>query len=259
MSMLHKPNLYNGLLPWRDRRVMSERNDPSRKPAREFEDAKRSYRRADHVVFQSERVKNLFEEKVRAKSTIIRNPISVTCFADPVPAKKIVTVGRYTQQKNHDMLIRAFARFAGDHPGYTLHLYGEGELNGKLRALIDELGLAEKVFLEGFKDDIHQHIRDAKMFVLSSDYEGMSNALMEAMMMGLPCISTACTGSDELLTDGQTGLLVPVGDEQAFAGAMGRLADDEALCGRLARNAQMLSLSFEKEYVVRAWERILFR
>ena len=62
---------------------------------------------------------------------------------------------------------------------------------------IEARGLQKAVFLEGFKDNIHEHTRNARMFVLSSDYEGMSNALMEAMMMGLPCISTNCTGSDE--------------------------------------------------------------
>ena len=259
ISMLYKPNLYNGFIRWKDRRVMSERNDPSRKPAREFEDAKKSYRRADHIVFQSEKVKALFSKQVQAKSSIIRNPIRVTCFADPVPAKKIVTAGRYTEQKNHALLIRAFALFYQEHPSYTLHLYGSGKLYEDMKELIGELGLEHAVFLEDFQDDIHEAIRDARMFVLSSDYEGMSNALMEAMMMGIPCISTACTGSEELLTDEETGLLVPVGDEKALAAAMGRLAEDEELCGRLRTSAQLLSLTFETDKVVRAWERILFR
>jgi glycosyltransferase involved in cell wall biosynthesis len=95
------------------------------------------------------------------------------------------------------------------------------------------------------------------MFVLSSDYEGMSNALIEAMMMGLPCISTACTGSDELIEDGVSGLLVPLGDEDALAEAMGCLADDPALRSSLSEGARLRSLDFALEDVIRAWERIL--
>ncbi len=258
ISMMHKPNLYNSRIRWRDRRIMSERNDPSRKPAKEYEDTKHSLLKADHVVFQSERVKQLFKDSIQAKSSIIRNPIHVTCFADRISQNRIVTVGRYIEQKNHVLLIRAFHVFWKSHPEYTLHLYGDGELYDELQSLIDELQLQDFVFLEGFQEDIHQHIRNAKMFVLSSDFEGMSNALMEAMMMGLPCISTSCTGSDELLEDGETGLLVPVGDVNALSDAMGRLADDKALCSRLREQAQLQSMEFEKEKVVRAWERILF-
>ena len=259
ISMLRRPNLYNSLIRWRDRRIMSERNDPSRKPEEEFKSAKRSYARADHVVFQSEHVKQLFSGKIQAKSTIIRNPVSVPCFADEIPEHRIVTVGRYTKQKNHGLLIRAFHRFRLSHPDYTLHLYGDGELRESLQTLIDELQLQDAVFLEGFRDDVHERIKNAKMFVLSSDYEGMSNALMEAMMMGLPCISTSCTGSDELIEDGKTGLLVPCGDADALAAAMGRVADDEELCKRLRDHAQLQCLDFELGRVARAWERIMFR
>ena len=259
ISMLQKPNQYNGLVRWRDRRIMSERNDPSRKPIEEFRDAKRSFARADYVVFQSVHVQKLFSEEIQAKSTIIRNPISVPCFADEIPEHRIVTVGRYTEQKNHELLIRAFHSFHFSHPDYTLHLYGDGTLRGRLQEQINELQLQDAVFLEGFRDDIHEQIKSAKMFVLSSDYEGMSNALMEAMMMGLPCISTDCTGSDELLEDGKTGLLVPCGDADALASAMNRVADDEELCRRLRDQAQLQSLDFELGRVVRNWERIMFR
>ena len=107
--------------------------------------------------------------------------------------------------------------------------------------------------------NIHEEIKEAEIFVLSSDFEGMSNALMEAMMMGLPCISTACTGSDELLKDGVNGLLTPVGDADALAKALSRLADNEKLRGTISKNAQLYSLDFEKEKVIRAWERIMFR
>ncbi len=227
--MLHKPNLYNAFIQCRDRRIMSERNSPSRKPVKEYKDAKKSFVKADLLVFQPERIQKLFSRDIQAKSIIIRNPIEVPCYADPDPKDRIVTVGRYIQHKNHALLIQAFKEFYKFHPSYTLHLYGDGELKEELQKLIYELNLQEAVFLEGFKRNIHEEIRNAKMLVLSSDYEGMSNTLMEAMMMGLPCISTNCTGSDELLENEANGLLVPVKDKEALTEAMSRIADVEEL------------------------------
>ena len=259
ISMLIKPNQYNAMIRWLDRRIMSERNDPLQKSPEEYEKSKGYYAKADLLVFQSRHVQSLYSKEIQAKSVIIRNPIGVPCYADPDPKDKIVTVGRYIGQKNHKLLIRSFSGFHQTHPTYTLHLYGDGELREELQHLIDELHLQDAVFLEGFKADIHTEIKNAKIFALSSDYEGMSNALMEAMMMGIPCISTACTGSDELLTDEETGLLVPVGDEAALASAMARLADDEELRKKLRGQAQLQSMEFEKETVIRAWERVMFR
>ena len=111
--------------------------------------------------------------------------------------------------------------------------------------------------LEGFRTDIHEAIRDAEMFVLSSDFEGQSNALIEAMLMGIACISTACTGSDELIHDGVDGLLVPVGDAQALARAMCRLDGDPTLRASIERNAMQRAWEFSTENIVRKWERIL--
>jgi glycosyltransferase involved in cell wall biosynthesis len=257
--MLIKPNQYNAIIRWMDRRIMSERNDPSRKPAKEYSDAKKCYSKADFVVFQSKHVQNLFSKEIQAKSTIIRNPVGVPCFADPFPANRIVTVGRYATQKNHKLLIQSFYIFHQTHTTYTLHLYGDGPLRNELQMLIEDLHLQNDVFLEGFKENIHEEISNAKMIVLSSDFEGMSNALMEAMMMGIPCISTSCTGSNELLNNEETGLLVPVGDKEALASAMCRMADDDELRNRLRDHAQLQSIEFEKEKIVLAWERILFR
>lgn len=117
------------------------------------------------------------------------------------------------------------------------YIYGEGELEEDLSALAGELGLADRVHFEGFREDVYEEMRDAEQFVMSSDFEGLSNALMEAMQMGLACISTDCTGSDELIEDGRDGLIVPVGDAEAMARAMCQLAEDPDLRRQIGRAA----------------------
>lgn len=97
------------------------------------------------------------------------------------------------------MLIQAFAEISPQNPDYQLIIYGEGPLRQELESLISNLHLDNKIFLPGFKKNIHELISDAEIFVLPSDYEGLSNALLEAMCMGIPCISTNVSGIDEVI------------------------------------------------------------
>lgn len=256
ISLLETPNKANALFGGK-RKVLCERNDPQQKSKSYYIRARFNYWLADYVVFQSRKVQEEFSKAIQRKSCIIPNPVSVTCHARTASSRKIVTAGRLHPQKNHAMLIRAFAAFHATHPLHTLHIFGDGKLKEDLLALVESLGLQHAVFFEGFCDDVHAAISDAEMFVLSSDYEGMSNALIEAMMMGLPCISTTCTGSDELITDGEDGLLVPVGSTDDLCQAMTRLADDAELRARLAYGARLRALDFRLEDVIRKWERIL--
>ena len=256
ISLLSMPNLLNAICKG-GRRIVCERNDPSQKPKRYQQKIAVSCKRAEYVVFQTEKVRRMFPEAVQQKSCVIPNPVEITCIAKPNAKKKIVTVGRLHPQKNYPLLLKAYSIFEATHPGYSLHMFGVGAQLDKLRELADALGVADSVIFEGFCPDVHEAISDAQMFVLSSDYEGMPNALIEAMMMGLPCISTACTGSDELIADGQNGLLVPVGDADSLAAAMGRLADNASLRAKLASNARIKALDFALDDVIRKWERIL--
>ena len=112
------------------------------------------------------------------------------------------------------MLIRAFAKIASKYPDYTLFIYGEGPLRRDLEILIKTLHLGNQVFLQGFKKNIHEFISDAEFFILSSDFEGLSNALLEAMCMGIPCITTNVSGIDEVIHDKINGVLVSPGDEE---------------------------------------------
>jgi glycosyltransferase involved in cell wall biosynthesis len=180
------------------------------------------YKKADGFVFQTEDAAKYFEGIIKCDSKIIPNPINPKFIKEPYKGereKNIVTVGRLESQKNQKMLIEAFGKIESKYPEYSLLIYGDGSKKEELQDLIKEKGLENKVILKGKIDDVENVIDKAKMFVLSSDYEGMPNALMEAMALGLPCISTDCPcgGPRYLMENGKSGLLVPVGNSDAMA------------------------------------------
>lgn len=237
--------------------IVSERNDIKKANAGlKFMLANFMYGKADAIVFQSERVKNYFSNKVKAKGTIILNPVRIGCEADLEPKHKIVNSGRLVPQKNQKMLIEAFSVFHKEHPEYSLFIYGDGELREALEKQIKELGLSDCAFLQGNVVNIHEKIADAEFFVLSSDYEGLSNSLLESMMMGIPCISTDCAGSDEIIRNSQNGILVPVGDQKALADAMSCMADHIELRRDISTQAKIDSAAFRYENVIRRWEEV---
>ena len=257
ISMLSVPNVLNSLTGTGDFRIVSERADPEVIGGRYMRCARLSMEGADHVVFQSRRVRDMFPARIQNKSSIILNPVSADVMASDVKEKKIVTAGRLENQKNHNMLIRAFGRFCESHPDHTLEIYGNGSLREELEELADRLRIADRVSIISFTPDWHEKIRNAEMFVLSSDFEGLSNALLEAMMMGVPCISTNCAGSDEVIQDRKNGLLVPVGDETALYEAMKELAEDGELRRNIAEQAVITSERFRTDNVIEQWVKLI--
>ncbi|WGT51482.1 glycosyltransferase [Thioclava nitratireducens] len=150
---------------------------------------------------------------------------------------RILSVGNFKPVKNHDLLLRAFAKL--DHPEARLMLLGRGQNEANLRALAQKLGVADKVIFAGFHSDPSRFYATADLFALSSDHEGFGNVIVEALSFGLPVVSTDCpSGPSEILQDGRFGYLVPVGDAQALASAMDAAlsapADAEALKRRAA-------------------------
>lgn len=217
---------------------------------------------ADGCVFQTSDAKSWFPEGLQKKSVIIMNQVNPKFFAIERTAapRDIVATGRLNPQKNHELLIRAFSRIAGK-TDENLRIYGAGELKEKLSELIDSLGLAERVFLCGASDDVPAVLADAKLFVMSSDYEGMPNSLLEALAAGLPCISTDCPcgGPREVIESGENGLLVPVKDEEKLAEAMLTLLKDEALAEKLAAEAGLRAEKFRPDAVFAQWREYIER
>lgn len=243
----------------KQRIIISERNDP-RSDGRSIVVRLAThilYPIANGIVFQTKWAQSCFSKRIQKKSVIIPNPIHVTTQALDKKEKKIVAVGRLVEQKNHSMLINAFKKILEDHQDYKLYIYGEGRLRVELKKQIHELELTKAVFLPGNVSNIHEKIADAEMFVLSSNYEGLSNALLEAMMIGIPCISTDCAGSNEVIEDNLNGLIVPVGGEQEIIKGIKLLISDENLRNNISQNARITASKFKANAITRKWEKII--
>jgi len=239
----------------KQRIVVSERNDPRFDRRGRLGDimTKLLYRLADTVVFQTKRSAEYFEKCHLKNTCIIYNPIDVDCRAENTVRHKIVNVGRLNGQKNQKMLIEAISDLKDKYPDISLHIYGEGDLRDELIAYINEKSASENVILEGMVTDVHNRISDAELFVLSSNYEGLSNALFEAMLMGLPCISTNC-GSEEFITDGVNGRITERGDAHRLADVIDQMLSHPEKARAMGKEAMKLSDVLSAEKVLSKWE-----
>lgn len=233
--------------------LVAERNSPDSCNVRKLRNW--AYRKADRITFQTPDGIAYFPKKIADKAVVIPNPIdaSVPERYEGVRSHRVVTAGRLHKQKNHILLLNAFADFVVQYDDYELHIYGEGELERELKAHAGKLGIADKVVWHGFCANVREEIRDARMFVLSSDFEGISNSMLEALAMGLPTISTDCPigGAKAYIEQDKSGILVPVGDRQALAQAMARVAMDDELTERLSVNAARIKDRYSVESVAR--------
>lgn len=211
---------------------------------------------ADGCVFQTEEAKKWFPKRLQRKSRVIMNQVDERFFqvTDAGENGYVMTAGRLTAQKNQALLIRSFAAIAGD-VEEELRIYGEGELRRSLEALIANLGMEGRIRLMGASDDMPAALAGCKLFVLSSDFEGMPNALLEAMAAGRCCVSTACPcgGPEAVIENGVSGLLVPVGAEEALSAAMRELLEDEKKRRALAAAAGERAEAFRPEAIFAHW------
>ncbi len=239
--------------------IVCDRNDPRKVPSNELLRKVRNflYRFATGVVLQTSNNKAYFSKKVQKRSTVIFNTVMVGDMAGAAlkaeKSPRIVSVGRLMAQKNQLMMLSAFAKIHADFPEYTLTVYGEGPMREQLEAKIAELGIADCVNLPGAQSNVYEYYADAELFVLSSDYEGMPNALAEAMCVGLPAVSTAVSGTEDLIRDGESGVVCPVGDEAAFEAAMRKMLSDDGLRKACAAEAVKVNDLLEREKIIGQW------
>lgn len=216
------------------------------------------YPKADGFVFQTEDAKNYFSKKIQQKSVIIPNPINENFMCKPFDGERekiIVTVGRLEKQKNHKMLINAFSQVSNKIPEYKLIIYGSGSLKEELEQLIKKLKLNNKVILAGQIDDVKDKIYKASLFVLSSNYEGMPNALIEAMALGLPCISTDCPcgGPRYLINNMENGVLVELNNENELAKNILNLIANPSLAKKIEEKASTSIKKLNPERINNKW------
>ena len=216
------------------------------------------YRLADKILVQTETIRKFFDGDLKERTTVIYNPVNLpkemVGKALQVPKhKKIVSVARLTPQKNNDVLIKAFARFSENHPNYTLTIYGIGGLGEELKQLAESLGVGQKVLMPGPSKTIHEDILNAEMMCLVSSREGMSNAMIESMCLGLPCICTKVSGAIDLIKDGENGILVNIRDKGALYEQMCRVADDKEFAKRIGREASHLYDILRTDRISKQW------
>ena len=170
-----------------------------------------------------------------------------------------VAVGRVDANKNHEMLIRAFAHIASDFPEYKLIIYGEGELRQSLIQLTHELKLKERIMLPGSVTDVAGSIYKASAFALTSYSEGMPNTLLEAMALGIPSISTDCPcgGPRDLIVNGENGLLVPPGDWKKMAENLHNLLTNKEYAKKMGEKASKVQEEFNPDMINQTWKKYL--
>ena len=244
----------------RKKLILSERNDPKNFPQSKSLRFIRliEYSISDEVVFQTKGAKEFFSGKIQNKSKVISNPLNNQIPERCTKSRKKVIVNwcRLAPQKNLDLLIDAFSKVVKKHPQYKLEIYGEGPEKEPLEKKIIKMGLSEKVFLKGYCNNIYDKVIDAAIFVSSSDYEGISNSMLEAIAMGIPSICTDCPagGARETIKNGINGILVPVRDEKKLVEAMERLIEDQDLARKISDEGIKLKDDLNIVSISKQWD-----
>ena len=260
LSFLPEPN-FKALLAsvgTKTKNIISIRNDPNEEYKSNLYKilARLLYRTADGIVFQTNDAKAWFSSGIQEKSSIIMNQVDDKFFkTEHLNDFSYVATGRLTKQKNYPLMIRAFSKMLKLYPNEILKIYGEGECFEELQGLIHELNAENNIFLMGRSNDIPAVLSEAKVFLLSSDYEGMPNGLLEALAVGVPCLSTNCPcgGPKMVIKDRTNGMLVPVKDEQSFYERLLELQESVELRNQIGRAAKQNAKNFASETVFKSW------
>lgn len=220
---------------------------------------------ADGIVLQTTQAKSFFSKSLQKKSIILPNPVN-PAFINRMQIsdrkKEIVTVGRIDQNKNQRMLVEAFLKIAEKYPEWSLHIYGKGEKEETaLKKMVGDSHLDKQIVFEGQVSDVASGIKDASIYVLPSKCEGMPNALMEAMVLGIAPIATDCPcgGPADLIINGENGILIPVDDGEELRKALIKLMDDEEYCKKIGKAASNIVKKIHPDIVNKQWENYLDR
>ena len=245
--------------------IYAERNAPEVEfPADAFERKRLigMISKINGVVLQTQDELDFYEGRLK-NAVVINNPVKANLPEPYIGERRKVVVNfcRIAEQKNLPLMINAFLEFHKAHPDYTIEIYGntveklEDELKEEYIKLISSLNANEYIKILPPRSDIHSVIHDCAMFVSSSDFEGLSNSMIEAMAIGLPCVCTDCLGGGarEMITNGENGLLVPMKDVNALAQAMCRIADDKELSKKCSENAAKVRKTHNVETIADKW------
>lgn len=217
--------------------------------------------RAAGCVFQTEGQREFFAPFLQKNSRIILNPLNDKYIGVPKPErrkKEIVQSGRLVDFKNQPMLLRAFIEVHRKHPDYRLKIYGGDSLDGTkeiLEGIIAENNARDYIHLMGASDTLEKDLADAAVYAFSSDWEGLPNALLEAMALGLPIVATDCPcgGPRTVMEDGVNGLLIPIKDQKALEDGINRLIEEPDLAERLGEQARKIAETANGKAIFCQW------
>lgn len=220
------------------------------------------YHLAEGISVQSEGNKEYFSKCLRKKVTVIYNPVFVKSEligkALETPKEPvIVSVGRLSRVKNQELLLEVFQEIHRNYPDYQLVIYGEGNYREVLERKIHDLRLGTCVSLPGACTDVLFRILPAEIFVMTSDYEGMSNALIEAMVLGIPVVSTRVSGAMDIIQDGENGRLVNVRDGDGLKTVLTEWLEHKEKAQVCAREGVKLADKLQLKVIVREWLRFM--
>lgn len=243
--------------------IVSERGDPAVSfRSRTIFNRMKLYtiNKANGAVFQTKEASLYYSSKLQKSGVVIPNPISKPVEVQPVDyekmPKEVIFMGRLAnRQKRLDVMIKSFAYFHDRHPDYILRIYGDGPDEVLLKRLINERQLSPYVILMGVSKKPMEDLCKGGIFLLTSDFEGISNSLLEAMAVGLPVVSTDHTpgGARLLITDHHNGLLAPMGNHISLGHALCEFADNGELAQSCGRAAQYVLKAFSPENILGQW------
>lgn len=238
--------------------IVSERTNPYLEPSKKINVLVRNYLygKSDCIVCQTPQAEDYYKKRLKTRTCVIPNPIMPN-----LPSWKgensldIVCACRLAKQKNIPMLIRAFKKVHAIYPQFKLKIYGQGELKEELKSMIDKLGLSKCATLEGQTNKLHDILASSFMSVLSSDYEGISNTMIESLGIGVPTLCTDCPmgGAAMFIKDGVNGLLSPVGNIDEFANKMIYLIEHREQLDGISKNAKKINLILEQGAIAQKW------
>lgn len=247
--------------------IVSERGDPIYRYRTSITQRffmKNLYKKADNFVFQTDDSMAFYKNEIGVVGEVIPNAINEEFIGKNrknIFKKRIISVGRLNQQKNFELLIKSFSKVQPYFADYTLEILGDGPLREELTNLVKELNLDNVVSFPGYVNNVDERLSDSALFVLPSNYEGMPNALMEAMAIGLPCISTDCPigGPRFLIEDGYNGFLVPVNDEVGLSNRIEKVLSDTKLQNKLGDNSQKIINKLNPDTIYASWEKLVLK
>lgn len=213
------------------------------------------------AVFQTKGQRDFFPEFIRKKSVLILNPVHDKYIEAKLPEERTKTVvhsGRIVYFKNQEMLIRAFAKVHEKHPEYDLKIYGADSKDGTMQVLlntIEECNAADYVKLMGNSDQLDKELVNGALYVFSSDWEGLPNALLEAMALGLPVVATDCPcgGPGTVIQNEVNGLLVPIKDQEALEQGINRLIEEPEFARQLGKEAKKICEKLNGPAIIDQW------